>query len=63
MGAECCREAPAAALGAVVVTVGRDGRGVHQPQLVGQLVPALVLVEQYQHAARRMMPKVFTAYS
>ena len=39
--------------GAVVVAVGQDGSGVHQPQLVGQLVPALVLVEQYQHAARQ----------
>ena len=38
---------------AVVVAVGQDGSGVHQPQLVGQLVPALVLVEQYQHAARQ----------
>ena len=40
-------------LGAVVVTIGQDGGGLHQPQLVGQLVPALVLVEQYQHTARQ----------
>ena len=40
-------------LGAVVVTIGQDGGGIHQLQLVGQLVPALVLVEQYQHTARQ----------